>query len=1084
VALESGAFRHGGITIGARVDTSQVPGDLATIGGMLSRFVRDNEVAIAPRVAVAASSRAPGGAAPRAPGAGLPLADPMAGVAAQVAALGGKIGRSVGGLGKALDGVIDNVNRIARAAKVQEGFTKSTERAQGRAFRAERRDWNRAQALRIRSGGELAVERPDSAVGRLPADTRAMLGGVGFDRHPQAVARGAEAAAQAAGAAVATAVARVQAAVGHGKAGGPVPMVLHPDIIEGALKRGRLPGGFLDPSKTEYSRGSLIANAAFRRPRKTAAPPGAVAGEIAPDATTGARTSKRSGKIDIGLYAIPARTIAGLAAMEAAVRGLGMAFAGAGAPAAAAGLALAKVGAALKVAGGAALLAKAGLVAAGAAALPFAPAILAGSAALMGFGRTGKVLAAVQRNVSAFAHDAIAAFSSVREGLDKMRDRFGRIWGDTSLLRGAIALPFRGAVGAIGLATRAVGLWDSRVGTVTNSLKLLGRTAGTLTAPLTAPFRAAQAEMEKVNAMLGRIAGGIAAAGVAMVGAMAIKGVKAAADLAESVDRVRSVFGAASGKVQDFASSMAGQFGKAKAELMETQALFGTMLAHAGKGQDATAGMANELARRAQDMASFWGKSGQEAGDAVSRGLAGSFRGLRDFGVILDEDAVKATAVAMGLAKSTDEVSRAAAVQARYKLILEQTADAHGHLDRAANSTNHLMAEIWGRVENAAAALGEKLKPAFDEILLLVVDIQEGLTGFHAKVNDVMGAAAGAVKGFVHVLRQMWNNWSTGVELVGALTMQIVDDLGAAIGRIAEAFGKFFGWFTANWRTIFTDAFELVAKGVENLVKNFADLGKAFVKWVKDPLNNPFEFKATSLLEGFKPETPAPPALPDFDLPHKFQGLIDDLMARIMETKLPREAGGIVPRGVGAPAEELPDREGKGRKGRAGEHPGQLLGARELLDSLQRSVFDKDSKHIEETARATVGIEKRIADFLGAAGAAGAGAAGWLGGAAPGAKGFLGGLGDALAGAVGKLRGGRADDMMPAGMADPDLKAAGRFGDAARLLGLDAMERARDEKDRAAAKAAEAVEKAAVENNKRLDRLIVLAERPNVAVLA
>src|SRR4051794_40800813 len=98
MALESGDFKHGGITIGARIDTSRIPGDLQAISGMLDRFLRDSQAAVNVRVRGSAT----GGGAPAGRAASAPhiqLADPSAGMAAVLAKAGAKSSRAFANLG-------------------------------------------------------------------------------------------------------------------------------------------------------------------------------------------------------------------------------------------------------------------------------------------------------------------------------------------------------------------------------------------------------------------------------------------------------------------------------------------------------------------------------------------------------------------------------------------------------------------------------------------------------------------------------------------------------------------------------------------------------------------------------------------------------------------------------------------------------------------------------------------------------------------------------------------------------------------------------------------------------------------------
>lgn len=157
------------------------------------------------------------------------------------------------------------------------------------------------------------------------------------------------------------------------------------------------------------------------------------------------------------------------------------------------------------------------------------------------------------------------------------------------------------------------------------------------------------------------------------VGIMAKKVAGDASDLAESQNAVSVVFGKSAGVVHNFAKGAAKEAGLSMADLNTLVVPVGAGLRNVGFSADQAANSSVALARRAADMASVMNTSVPEALAAIQAGLRGEADPLERFGVGLNEAAVNAKAVSMGLADTTAAVSPNAKAQARLALIMEQT---------------------------------------------------------------------------------------------------------------------------------------------------------------------------------------------------------------------------------------------------------------------------------------------------------------------------------------------------------------------------------------------------------------------------
>lgn len=297
------------------------------------------------------------------------------------------------------------------------------------------------------------------------------------------------------------------------------------------------------------------------------------------------------------------------------------------------------------------------------------------------------------------------------------------------------------------------------------------------------------------------------------VAAFGVKAVMAGSDLSETLSKVNVVFGSASKDVEGFANKMAGDFGLPKREILDAAASIGLVGKASGLAEKDAAKMSTELSKLAADASSFYNVPLEEALQAIQSGLVGEAEPMRRFGVLLNEDAVKAEALRLGLVKtSVDteklglaqskvtiaqkalaeatakygedsvqaekarlslqtaegavakamegtnvELTEAQKAQARASLITKGMTDASGDLERTQGSLANRIRELQGRASNFAADVGMKLLPivlaawdAFDRLSTIVGD---RLGKVFEQIRPTLDTVTGAVKAFLYTLK-------------------------------------------------------------------------------------------------------------------------------------------------------------------------------------------------------------------------------------------------------------------------------------------------------------------------------------------
>lgn len=196
--------------------------------------------------------------------------------------------------------------------------------------------------------------------------------------------------------------------------------------------------------------------------------------------------------------------------------------------------------------------------------------------------------------------------------------------------------------------------------------------------------------------------------------------VEQASGLTESLNAISVAYGDAAGEIERLAAGAASRLGLSQLDFQSIATQFSSFAATI-RGND-VAGFIDELTTRGADFASVYNIEVSEALALFQSGLAGETEPLRKFGIDLSAAAVEAYAYASGIAAAGVPLSEAEKQQARYGLLLEQTAKTAGDFtntqDSLANQQRILNAE-W---ENAQAKLGMAMLPALTTLAQVAND--------------------------------------------------------------------------------------------------------------------------------------------------------------------------------------------------------------------------------------------------------------------------------------------------------------------------------------------------------------------------
>lgn len=484
-------------------------------------------------------------------------------------------------------------------------------------------------------------------------------------------------------------------------------------------------------------------------------------------------------------------------------------------------------------------------------------------------------------------------------------------------------------------------------GALKRTLDSAHRALGNLTKASAGALGELAAGFDRLGGKAAFLLGASASAGGAAMAVGLYKAANAASDLNETLNKAEVVFGPAADAVVADAQQMADAFGYPKKTFLDAAASIGLIGKAAGQTQQQAATMGSEFSKLAADVSSFYNVPLEEALQAIRSGLVGESEPLRRYGVLLSEAAVESEAARMGIARMGDELSEAQKVQARASLITKGFGDAQGDLARTADGAENKQREAWGRLENAAASLGDAVQPAFVKLLSSAAEAFGGLDQWIQGNRAEIAAWGDTVGEWLDTIGVMWRNFGSVAQIVGLTVQEKLINLGELFEWLGQNSGEILSWFASEWPNVIADTFNGVYAIVSNVFTNIKNLFQATFDYIMNPSGG-FKFEFTGLLDGFESQISK---LPDVAAPHltSLQQQIDEVGTRMadaeisrLETKA-RKAAELAakagqPKKGGQPGgdEDVPKKKAKEKD------EARTSGLEDFAKRIQEGIFSKD----------------------------------------------------------------------------------------------------------------------------------------------
>lgn len=236
--------------------------------------------------------------------------------------------------------------------------------------------------------------------------------------------------------------------------------------------------------------------------------------------------------------------------------------------------------------------------------------------------------------------------------------------------------------------------------------------------------------------------------------------VSEASDLEESLNALNVSFGESAAEITKLGESAATAMGVSQTEFNQAAVRFSAFADRVvGEGGN-VAGFIGDVSGRAADFASVFNIEVSEALQVFQSGLAGEAEPLKRFGINLLQSEVQAYALREGLIQVGEQMTEDQKVQARYGLLMEETAKTQGDFantsDGLANSQRILSASF----SNMQATVGAALVPAFATLTQAMLPIVEQLAPILTQVmeqlapviENVAAQIPGLLEGFMPLI--------------------------------------------------------------------------------------------------------------------------------------------------------------------------------------------------------------------------------------------------------------------------------------------------------------------------------------------
>ena len=216
--------------------------------------------------------------------------------------------------------------------------------------------------------------------------------------------------------------------------------------------------------------------------------------------------------------------------------------------------------------------------------------------------------------------------------------------------------------------------------------------------------------------------------------------------LAMDAEEVDNLFSVSMGNMEEstraWVNELNSSLGFSRTEIKKSVGTFNVMLSSMGLTEKQAVEMSKSMTMLAYDMMSFYDLSIEDAFLKLQSGITGEIEPLKRFGILVNENTIKAYALREGMIKQGETMTEQQKIFARYGSIMEQTANAQGDLIRTQDSLTNQLRIAKSRVVDISEELGKGLLPIVRSFTQLLNKAFEATQKFVIANEDLVVALA------------------------------------------------------------------------------------------------------------------------------------------------------------------------------------------------------------------------------------------------------------------------------------------------------------------------------------------------------
>jgi len=211
--------------------------------------------------------------------------------------------------------------------------------------------------------------------------------------------------------------------------------------------------------------------------------------------------------------------------------------------------------------------------------------------------------------------------------------------------------------------------------------------------------------------------------------------IEAAARSQELKAKFDVVFGQSAPQAREELDNFGTTVNRSRLELQEMASDMQGVLAAMGLNRAEAADYSVELTKLSVDVAAFNNAQDADVLNAFRAAMTGEYESVKKFGIVINEAAIKAELLTMGISGGTQAATAAEKAMARYNIIMRATADAQGQATLEAGSYTNVTKGLEAAMTDLKVAVGERLIPAMTDFKMVTTDVVTAITDNITRTN-------------------------------------------------------------------------------------------------------------------------------------------------------------------------------------------------------------------------------------------------------------------------------------------------------------------------------------------------------------